>query len=206
MRYICTSIVVMLALVGTSFAATINVPGDYATIQDAVNAVQDGDTIRISSGTYYEHILLNYDDIHVGYSITIEGDPDGPRPVIDGQYLNQCLLRAEDMGSQASVRISNLVFTRGWSGDQYNTCAAISAWGIGEFELDGCAVTKCNVTYTGGNLLVLESDVCRVENCEIIANTSKRPLKISYSNNVVIEDVEIRNNADLADGGHTMGI
>ena len=35
MRYICTAFVATLALAGTSFAATINVPGDHATIQGA---------------------------------------------------------------------------------------------------------------------------------------------------------------------------
>jgi parallel beta-helix repeat protein len=57
MRYICTSIVATLALAGTSFAATINVPGDHATIQGAINASSNGDVIAIAAGTYHEHSL-----------------------------------------------------------------------------------------------------------------------------------------------------
>ena len=57
MRYICTAGVATLALVGTSFAETINVPGDYATIQGAINASSDGDVIAVAAGTYYEHSL-----------------------------------------------------------------------------------------------------------------------------------------------------
>ena len=57
MRYICTAVVATLALVGTSFAATINVPGDYSTIQGAINASSDGDVIAIAAGTYYENEL-----------------------------------------------------------------------------------------------------------------------------------------------------
>ena len=54
MRSICTSIVAMLVLAGTSFAATINVPGDQPTIAAAISASSDGDVIAIAAGTYYE--------------------------------------------------------------------------------------------------------------------------------------------------------
>ena len=52
MQYICTAVVATFALVGTSFAATINVPGDHATIQGAVDAATTGDLILVSPGTY----------------------------------------------------------------------------------------------------------------------------------------------------------
>jgi len=51
MRYICASIVATLVLAGTSFAATINVLGDHATIQGAINASSDGDVIQIATKT-----------------------------------------------------------------------------------------------------------------------------------------------------------
>ncbi len=34
-------------------AATINVPGDYSTIQAAINAASPGDTIEVAAGTYF---------------------------------------------------------------------------------------------------------------------------------------------------------
>ena len=42
-----------LAFVGTSatFADTINVPGDHALIQDAIDASANGDVINIAAGT-----------------------------------------------------------------------------------------------------------------------------------------------------------
>ncbi|MDP6159228.1 MAG: hypothetical protein QF534_10405, partial [Phycisphaerales bacterium] len=52
MRCICTSIVATLVLAGTTLADTINVPGDYATIQGAINAAQDGDVIHVQPGIY----------------------------------------------------------------------------------------------------------------------------------------------------------
>ena len=38
---------------------TIVVPNDYSTIQEAVNNANEGDTIFVSSGIYYEHVMVN---------------------------------------------------------------------------------------------------------------------------------------------------
>ena len=59
-----------LAFVGRSItiAATINVPGDYPTIQGAIDAAEDGDTVQIDAGTYIEKVITNG-----GKSLVIQG-------------------------------------------------------------------------------------------------------------------------------------
>jgi parallel beta-helix repeat protein len=37
----------------------VRVPSDFSTIQQAINAVQDGSTILVSDGVYYEHLTVN---------------------------------------------------------------------------------------------------------------------------------------------------
>ena len=41
--------------------ATINVPGDNATITEAINYATSGDTILVAAGTYNENIVINKD-------------------------------------------------------------------------------------------------------------------------------------------------
>ncbi len=43
----------------SAMAATINVPGDYLTIQAAINEAAHGDTIEVAAGTYHEQITIS---------------------------------------------------------------------------------------------------------------------------------------------------
>lgn len=53
---ICLSILIFIP---TANAATINVPGDYSTIQAAVTAASPYDTIVVAAGTYNEMVSIN---------------------------------------------------------------------------------------------------------------------------------------------------
>ena len=66
-----------VVLIACSFGATINVPGDYATIQEAINASVDGDSIAVAAGTFNENINF------YGKSIKVVGE-DQATTIIDG--------------------------------------------------------------------------------------------------------------------------
>jgi len=63
--------------------------GGYATIQDAINASNNGDTILVASGTWTENLDVNKDVTILGsFNRGIDGnDPRGAETIIDGQVI-----------------------------------------------------------------------------------------------------------------------
>ena len=55
MKQILTSLILFSTF---SLATTINIPSDYSTIQEGIDASLDGDTVLIAQGTYYENLIL----------------------------------------------------------------------------------------------------------------------------------------------------
>ena len=61
---------------GVTQKQTIFVPDDYPTIQEAINAASDGDTVFVRNGTYYENIVVNK-------TVSLVGE-DRSTTIIDG--------------------------------------------------------------------------------------------------------------------------
>ena len=59
-------------------AATRRVPADYPTIQQAINAAVDGDTVLAAAGTYVENINF------LGKAITVTSESGAQATVVDG--------------------------------------------------------------------------------------------------------------------------
>ena len=56
-----------------SFAAIINIPDDYSTIQEGISVAEEGDTVLIADGTYYENLILDK-DITLASHFIIDGN------------------------------------------------------------------------------------------------------------------------------------
>ena len=82
MKTILLFLIYLLILIISAQARIIHIPGDYYTIQGAINASQDGDEIIVSEGTYYGRIGLR------GKNIVLRStDPTNP-DVVANTILN----------------------------------------------------------------------------------------------------------------------
>ncbi len=78
MRPAMFTLVAFLVLALSGSAKTIHVPMDFPTIQKAINAAKNGDTVLVAPGTYMENIVVTYK------SITVKSSHGPHRTVIDG--------------------------------------------------------------------------------------------------------------------------
>lgn len=77
--FIVLLVVSSLTVLETASGSTITVPNDYKTIQEAINAAQDGNEIFIRAGTYNEILVVNK-------SISLIGE-NRETTVIDGSNI-----------------------------------------------------------------------------------------------------------------------
>jgi parallel beta-helix repeat protein len=84
--------------VGARAATTISVPADFPTIQAAIDAAADGDTIVVSPGTYPEH--LNF----LGKAITVESAQGPASTIIDGGNTGTVVTFNSGEGSGSVLR------------------------------------------------------------------------------------------------------
>jgi len=82
---------------------TLNVPAQYATIQSAINAVTDGDTVQVAAGTYYENLFWQNKSlalIGAGADVT----------TVDGGGTGRCLTM---QNVPSTARVEGFTFTGG---------------------------------------------------------------------------------------------
>ena len=150
-----------LAFVGTSatIADTINVPGDYLFITQAIAVASDGDVINIASGTYYQWVLNPG-----GKAITIQGtlNADGTlATTIDG-LQNGSVFEINSGESNATV-IKNLVITGGSRND--------SDGGGGLFcqfsspTITGCTFDNNTTSSQGGGMFLYNNSNPTIIDC-----------------------------------------
>ena len=82
------SIVTLFLLMVPVFATTINIPGDYPTIQDGIEAASDGDTVLVHPGTFYGAIDFLGKSIVLGSLYILEEDESYIDQTILSNFVN----------------------------------------------------------------------------------------------------------------------
>jgi predicted outer membrane repeat protein len=99
----------LLFLSQIATAATIHVPADYPTIQQAINASTSGDLILVAPGTYHEHIL--WSGLQTG--VKLHSESGAAVTIVDGGGTN-FVLNAVNLG--AGSEIVGFTFQNGSAG------------------------------------------------------------------------------------------
>ena len=224
MRVLCLLIAMVMLSAFELEAETIQVPDDYPTIQQAIDASNDDDVIEIASGTYNE-IGITTD----GKAITLRGEVDGdgiPTTIIDGQH--QGILMNFSFQDDNETRIENLLLTRGGNNEYaavilfharpiFTNCHFVengtstdARFGGGVYNLNGAPqFLECrfvgNMARWGGGYATWETgqpDHPVFTNCEFIANTARLGgAMANMRSQPVIDGCVFRNNLALQNGG-----
>jgi len=100
--------VAVFLFVATSFAQnTINVPADQPTIQGAINAANNGDTVLVAPGTYYENINFN------GKAVTVTSSGGPSVTIIDGGQNGSVV--TFDSGETMSSGLNGVAIQNGYA-------------------------------------------------------------------------------------------
>jgi hypothetical protein len=202
----------LLSLVPPStLADTITVPGDYTSIQEAVDNVADGDVITVAPGTYIENIVID----NPNASFTLRGG--GPDvTTLDGSGDdNSAVIAVVDTGEH-TVTIDGFTITNG-SGDNTNwsnSCGGGIYTNFANVIVANCIITG-NEAYYGGGIYNEDYDYygdysntdytysVSVTNCTIDDNDASYGGGVYnyYTDFVSIKGCVISDNNSLEDGG-----
>ncbi|MDP8211019.1 MAG: DUF1565 domain-containing protein [Candidatus Stygibacter australis] len=178
------------------YGETFYVPEDYTTIQGAIDAVENGDVIILSPGTYYENIDYNGKQILVSSLFYETSDPQYiSETVIDGGG-NDCVVRILGVGGYNSG-LSGLTLSNG----NYSHGGGIYLWGS-PVNLSNLIITG-NVAVDGGGIHCDWSMGVFIDNVMITNNESTDDgggIYINYST-VTINNSMIYNNSGNNGGG-----
>lgn len=160
--------IIFIALLPFAHSVTINVPDDYPSIQEAIDASMDGDTILVYPGTYLERIKYNGKAVHLK-------SRSGPAlTVIDGNGETGIVVRFNQLNTSAGI-LDGFTITGGSTGISVG--------------LNGKAEIVNNIITNLGGLLIVNCegiDAGSVSYCRIYNNVIQNNGALDYCNGIII--------------------
>jgi len=163
-------------LLGVEFHVNKDGTGDFAVIQDAIDAATGGDVVIVHPGTYYENIQFN------GKNITLRSlDPEDEEiiasTVIDGSQ-NDSVVRFSGTESDTCL-LSGFTITNGKSSQQGGAINGGSCLAT----IRNCVIIGNSAEWNGGGLYKCDG---KIVNCIISYNSASRGGAISTCYGMII--------------------
>ncbi len=155
------------------YPVTIRVPRDYPTIQAAINAARDNDTILVASGTYYENVVVDKSVTLVG-----EGSSD---TIIDGDKNWHVVTITADNVELSGFTVQNGLVEPGWG---YQ--------GILLQNVQGCVIRYNSVVNNLVGIKLTYSNGNTIEDNLIMDN--EYGIRLDYSNDNTIVANTVKSN------------
>lgn len=188
----------VLTLMGTAVGATIVVPTDYGTIQEAIDVAGTGDVIIVAAGTYTENIDFS------GKAITIRSESGADVTVIDGGQVASCVLLAGGEGSDSVLEgftLTNGIGT--YAPAPFNDLVGGAVFCDGTSPTIRDNIMENNSALYGGAVCFSDSDDALLEGNTIRNNSAKIGGGIlgRYSTPEVAQNRISANDASFGGGG-----
>jgi hypothetical protein len=183
------------------FCQIINVPDDYGTIQEGIDAANLGDTVLVQTGIYYENIIWSNKDIILTSNYLFSQDTnDILQTIIDGDTTG-CVLALSDLSQEALL--NGFTIQNGYAPDQFGGGLQINF----ATPMLTNLIIKDNTAMRGGGINI-ENSALFLLNSSVINNVGiERAGGVKTRNcNVVIEDCTISDNQSEFGAGAYMDI
>ena len=166
MRHYYTTLLFSLIMAGTSYAATIHVPGDYPTIQGAIAASANGDDILVAPGTYTGAGFWVINPL--GKAITIRATGSAQSTILDGENVRNVLRCASGEGPDTIIK--GFTITGGY------TNSSVTGGGVlcnnSSPTITACIITGNTAEYFGGGIYCYQNGNPMITDCVIDSNTA----------------------------------
>jgi len=225
---LCAGMLTLAVKIQPVRAATITVPDDYKTIQDAVNHAHSGDTVYVRNGIYTEHVYINK-------TITLKGEGN-EKTIIEAHKSNQSDFGAGGVSISSSntvlenfrivppnstvpLEIPTLVFIDGrvasCSNDTIRNCVFVFPNDVGAgsdaidvFDSPNSTITGNKITIadpSDAGIAVIEGSVnCLVDNNSITGGWLG--IAIDFADNNIVSNNYVADENNLYGGALYMAI